>query len=87
LGGPQRAYRHLDGFEASRILIPDLVTPTDIPDPLLAIPDEHVLLVAGADGTAALAQAVEGEWRASRSPLTPALFRAREASLRPEIVS
>ena len=87
LGGPQTAYEHLDGFEASRILIPDLVAPSRGGDPLLAIPDEHVLLVAGADEAERLAKAAGDAYAAARSPLTPAIFRLREASLVPEVVS
>ena len=87
LGGPQAAYAHLDGFEAARILIPDLVTPPGVADPLLAIPDEHILLAGGARDAARLAQEAAAAYAGARSPLSPAIFRLREASLVPEVVS
>lgn len=87
LGGPKRAYAHLDGFEAARILIPDLVTPPGVADPLLAIPDEHVLLVADARDAARLAREAAAAYAGARSPLSPAVFRLREASPVPEVVS
>lgn len=87
LGGPQTAYAHLDGFEAARILIPDLVTPPGVADPLLALPDEHVLLVGDARDAARLAQEAAAAYAGARLPLSPAVFRFTEASLVPEVVS
>jgi hypothetical protein len=55
LGGPRHVYEHTDAFDATRILVADLVVPRDVEDPLLAIPEETVLFVAPAAERARLA--------------------------------
>lgn len=79
LGGPQPRYEHLDGFDAARILVADLIVPPAIADPLLAIPEETVLLVAPASERSALAAEAAGRYRASARPLSPHVFRPTPA--------
>ncbi len=87
LGGPRRIYAHLDGFEAARILIPDLVAPPDVREALWAVPDEHLLLVGDGGEAGRLAREAAAAFAAARRPLSPAVFRLREAALVPEVVS
>lgn len=87
LGGPRTIYESLDGFEATRILVPDLVTPLDLEPAVAAIPHEHLLLIAGRDGAARLAGEAAAAFARARFPLTPAVFRLGEASLVPDVLS
>ncbi|MGQ0572521.1 MAG: hypothetical protein ACT4P5_23680 [Armatimonadota bacterium] len=75
LGGPQRRYEHIDGLDASRILIADLVVPPEVTDPLLAIPEETVLLVAPASEEPGLASEAAARHGATSRPLSRSLFR------------
>lgn len=75
LGGAQTRYEHLDGFDATRILVSDLIVPVEIADPLVAIPEETVLLIApGADGKALAAEAA-ARHAASTRPVSSLLYR------------
>jgi len=87
LGGPQRAYDHLDGFDATRILVPDLVVPPGIARPVMAIPDEHCLLVGDETERDALRAHAAAAYARADAPLTPALFRPGDAPDRPIVVS
>lgn len=75
IGGPRRRYEHLDGFDATRILVADLIVPEGIADPLVAIPEETVLLIAPASEQAALAAEAATRQAAADRPLSPHLFR------------
>lgn len=77
IGGPRRRYEHLDGMDATRLLVADLIVPPDITDALLAIPEETVLLAAPAAERADLAAEAAERHTATTRPLTPALFRRR----------
>jgi hypothetical protein len=79
LGGPQSRYEHLDGLDASRILVADLIVPPHMNDPLIAIPEETVLLIAPASGRAALASEAAARYTAASRPLSPGVFRATVA--------
>jgi hypothetical protein len=74
IGGPRARYEHLDGLDATRILVPDLIAPPGIADPLAAIPEESVLLIAPASAREALAAEAAARYAASTRPLTTALF-------------
>jgi hypothetical protein len=74
LGGPQNAYRNLDGFDAARILVPELVTPPGIADPIAGIPDEHTLLIAPRAEQERLRAEVEEMFHTAQTPLTPIVF-------------
>ena len=75
IGGRRMRYEHLDGFDATRILVADLLVPQDLEDPFMAIPEETALLIAPASERAALQAEATSRHAASTRPLTPALFR------------
>lgn len=74
IGGRRARYEHLDGFDATRILVADLLAPAEIDDPIIAIPEETVLLFAPASERQALQAEAASRHAASTRPLTPALF-------------
>jgi len=80
VGGPRARYEDLDGFDATRILVADLVTPPGIDDPLLAIPEETALLIAPAPAGDALEAEARRRHAGSTRPLTPLLFRPAAAT-------
>lgn len=75
LGGPRARYEHLDGFDATRILTADLITPHGVTDPLIAIPEESVLLIGSMSARASLQAEADARYAAAARPLSPALFR------------
>lgn len=75
LGGPRARYEHLDGFDATRILIADEVVPKDLLDPLVAIPEESVLLAAPSSERDALQAEAAARYAAAARPLSAVLFR------------
>jgi hypothetical protein len=75
IGGPRARYEDLDGFDATRILVADLVAPPDIQDPIIAIPEETVLLIAPASARRRLEDEAAARHAASTRPLTRVLFR------------
>lgn len=75
LDGPRARYEDLDGFDATRILVADLVTPADIDEPLLAIPEETALLIAPASARDSLEAEARRRHASSTRPLAPLLFR------------
>jgi hypothetical protein len=87
LGGPQRTYDHLDGFDAARLLVPDLVVPPGIARPVMAIPDEHCLLVGDETERDILRAHAAAAYARADAPLTPALFLPGDAPDRPIVVS
>jgi hypothetical protein len=74
LGGPQTEYIALDGFDAARLLVADLIIPSGIADPVLAIPHEHACLIAAATDAAALAARAAGMHETVELPLTAQVF-------------
>ncbi len=74
LGGPRARYEHIDGYDATRILVADLIVPSETRDPVVAIPEETVLFTAPRAEQIALAAEAEEGHRASARPLTPVLF-------------
>jgi hypothetical protein len=82
IGGPRREYLALDGYDAARLLVADLLVPPGLRDAIFAIPHEHACLLAPADERAALREAAEAAYRAADLPLTSALYRW--AGTRPE---
>jgi hypothetical protein len=74
IGGRQREYIALDGFDAARILVADLIIPEEVADPVIGIPHEHACLIADRSQQAALSTRVEALFRSARAPLTPRLF-------------
>lgn len=87
IGGPRAVYEHLDGFEASRILVPELVTPAVVGEALAAIPDEHLLLIADRQEGDRLAREAQAAYARAAAPLAPAVFRLSGAPLVPEVIS
>jgi hypothetical protein len=75
IGGPRREYLALDGYDASRLLVADLLVPPDLRDPVFAIPHEHACLIAPARERTALREAALAAYRTAGLPLTPALYR------------
>lgn len=74
LGGPRVRYEHIDGYDATRILVPDLIVPTEIIDPLVGIPEETVLLVAPSSDRTVLAAETAKRHMASARPLSTLIF-------------
>jgi hypothetical protein len=74
IGGPRRRYEHLDGLDATRILVADLLVPGDVADPIIAIPEESVLLLAPAGDRIALAAEAAARADATLRPLSSAIF-------------
>lgn len=74
MGGPRTRYEHIDGYDATRILIADLILPPGVAAPLLAIPEETVLLMASENGGQALATEAAARHDASARPLTKDMF-------------
>ncbi|TMI75178.1 MAG: hypothetical protein E6H05_07090 [Bacillati bacterium ANGP1] len=86
IGGPRAEYVSLDGFDAARLLVADLMVPAGVVDPLLAIPHEHACLIAPTTEADQLAAKAEELFRSARSPLTPRLYRfTRDGLLRAEV--
>jgi hypothetical protein len=81
LGGPQRRYEHLDGLDATRILVADLVVPPGIDEPVIAIPEETVMLVAPALDRAALAAETAARYGAATRPICSHVFQVTAAGL------
>lgn len=76
LGGPRARYEHIDGYDATRILVPDLIVPAEIIDPLVGIPEETVLVVAPSSDRSVLAAETAKRHMASARPLSPHIFQA-----------
>jgi len=74
LGGPQTEYVALDGYDAARVLVLDLVVPHGISDPVVAIPHAHACLIASADQSSALAARAAALYAGADLPLTRQLF-------------
>ncbi|MGH2348146.1 MAG: hypothetical protein ACRDFT_01615 [bacterium] len=74
LGGPQTEYIALDGFDAARLLVADLLVPPGITDPVVAIPHAHACLIAPAGDAPALAARAAAMHEAAEFPLTALLF-------------
>jgi hypothetical protein len=84
LGGPQTEYVSLDGFDATRVLVADLIVPAGIAQPLLAIPHDHVCLIADVSERIRLAAQAAQMFQTALVPLTPRLFRLTADGLHPE---
>ncbi len=79
IGGPRARYEHLDGLEATRILVADLIVPPDVTDPVIAVPEETVLLIAPARERVALAAEAAARHADSTRPVSPLVFRLSAA--------
>lgn len=75
IGGPRREYAALDGFDAARLLVADLIIPPGVIDPVLAIPHEHALLVHDRAGAGVLRERAAQALRGASLPLTSHLYR------------
>lgn len=75
LGARRRRYESLDAYDATRLLVGDLLTPPDVGDPVFAIPEETTLWIAPAAEGDSLAADAEARYRRASRPLTPILFR------------
>lgn len=73
--GPRREYVALDGYDAARLLVADLLVPPDVTDPVFAIPHEHACLVAPAAQQIELRAAAAQTHQGAPLPLTVALYR------------
>lgn len=81
IDGARAQYEHLDGFDATRILVADLILPGGIIDPMIAIPEESVLLIAPASAQDELAVEAAARHASSARPVSPRLFRPAVGSL------
>jgi hypothetical protein len=75
IGGPRGDYVALDGFDAARLLVADLLIPPGLTDPLLAIPHEHALLVRSGAAAGPLAEETSRALSHSSLPLTSRAYR------------
>ncbi|MGH2398858.1 MAG: hypothetical protein ACRDF6_03355 [bacterium] len=75
IGGPREEYAALDGFDAARLLVADLLIPPAITDPVLAIPHEHALLIDDRAHSDALRERAARARRGASLPLTTQLYR------------
>lgn len=75
IGGRHMEYVSVDGYDAARLLVADLIVPAGTDDPVVAIPHEHACLVAGGHQSAELARRARQEYEGARAPLTPRLYR------------
>ncbi|MDR7417511.1 MAG: hypothetical protein QN178_01215 [Armatimonadota bacterium] len=75
IGGPRRRYEHLDGLDATRLLVAEMLVPAGVDDPLVAIPEESVLLVAPSGECASLAAEASARFASAARPLSPAVFK------------
>ncbi len=75
IGGPQIRYEHLDGLEATRILVADMLLPRGIEAALVAIPEETAMFIAPESQRAALAAEAAARHASSTRPISPQVFR------------
>lgn len=75
IGGPREEYSALDGFDAARLLVADLIIPPGITDPVVAIPHEHALLVHERADAGTLRERAASALRGGSLPLTSHLYR------------
>ncbi len=75
IGGPQIRYEHLDGLEATRILVADMLLPRGIEAALVAIPEETAMFIAPESQRATLAAEAAARYAASTRPISPQVFR------------
>jgi hypothetical protein len=83
LGGPQAEYVSLDGLDATRALVADLIIPGGIAQPVLAIPHEHACLIADVSNRVRLAARAAAMFQGAQVPLSPRLWRITSEGLRP----
>lgn len=75
IGGPRREYAALDGYDAARLLVGDLLIPPGIAEPLLSVPHEHLCLIAPAERQHELRATARQAYREATLRLTAALYR------------
>jgi hypothetical protein len=75
IGGPRGEYAALDGYDAARLLVADLLAPPEVADPLFAIPHEHLCLIAPSERQTELRTAAVEAHRDAALPLTTELYR------------
>ena len=83
LGGPQAEYVSLDGLDATRALVGELIIPGGIAQPVLAIPHEHACLIADVSNRVPLAARAAAMFQGAQVPLSPRLWRITSEGLRP----
>ena len=83
MGGPQAEYVSLDGLDATRALVADLIIPEGIAQPVLAIPHEHACLIADMSSRARLAAQAAAMFQEAQVPLSPRLYHITADGLRP----
>ncbi|MDQ7819482.1 MAG: hypothetical protein QN173_00515 [Armatimonadota bacterium] len=84
IGGPRTDYVALDGYDAARLLVGDLLVPAGMDDPLLAVPHEHACLLAPARQRDALAAQAAALFARAAAPLTRRLYRLGPAGPLPQ---
>ena len=85
IGGPRAEYVSLDGFDAARLLVADLMVPAGVVDPLLAIPHEHACLIAPTAERHQIARRAQSMFETSRVPLTSRLYRPSPSGPVPDL--
>lgn len=87
IGGRRHEYVALDGYDAARILVADLIVPDGLTDPVIGIPDEHACLIADRPRETDLAARVAEIFRTAQAPLTTRLFRLAPDGIVPALES
>ncbi len=75
IGGPRADYVALDGYDAARLLVGEMLVPAGVDDPLLAVPHEHACLIGPSRQRDALARAARDLFARGHAPLTCRLYR------------
>jgi hypothetical protein len=75
LDGPRRVYEHIDAFDATRLLVADMLVPADVNDAVFAIPEETVLMIAPRSEHETLAARARRRHASAVRPLSPLLYR------------
>src|SRR2546426_40765 len=85
IGGPRAEYVSLDGFDAARLLVADLMVPPGVDDPLLPMPHEHACLIAPTAERHQIARRAQSMFETSRVPLTSRLYRPSPSGPVPDL--
>jgi hypothetical protein len=75
MDGPRRVYEHVDVFDATRLLVGDMLVPADVKDPVFAVPEETVLAIAPRAEQTDLEILARARHASAARPLSPSLYR------------
>jgi hypothetical protein len=74
LEGPRRVYEHIDVFDATRLLVAEMLVPAGVHDAVFAIPEETVLALAPREQRAALEAQARARHASAARPLSASLY-------------